>query len=67
MLRTRRKLYVKPIIVGIIVFFVSLIMDVLMGKSVDYGYALMIALFFAVVYFLFQYFLNYRVAKLRRR
>ena len=34
-----KKLYVKPIIVGIIVFFVSLIMDVLMGESVNYGYA----------------------------
>jgi len=62
-----RKLYIKPIIVGITVFFVSLIVDVLMGKPVDYGYALMIALFFAVVYFLFQYFLDYRAKRLRRR
>lgn len=62
-----RKLYVKPIIVWIIVFFVSLIVDKLMGKPADYGYAFMIALFFAVVYFLIQYFLNYRIAKLRKR
>jgi len=62
-----RKLYIKPIIVGIIVFFVSLIVDVLMRKPVDYGYGFMIALFFAVVYFLFEYYLNYRSAKLRRR
>ena len=63
----RRRLYIKPIIVGIIVFFVSLFVDVLMGKSVDYGYALMIALFFAVVYFLFEYYLDYRAAKVRRQ
>ena len=62
-----RKLRFKPIIVGIIVFFVSLIVDVLMGKPADYGYAFMIALFFAVVYFLFEYFLEYRTSKLRRR
>jgi O-antigen/teichoic acid export membrane protein len=62
-----KKLYFKPIIVGIIVFFVSLIVDVLMGKSADYGYAFMIALFFAVVYFLFQYYLDYRTKKLKRR
>jgi len=62
-----RKLYVKPIIVWIIVFFVSLVVDVLMGKPADYGYALMIALFFAIVYFLFQYFLDYRIARLRKR
>ena len=61
-----RKLYIKPIIVGIIIFFVSLIMDVLMGESVSYGYAFMVALFFAVVYFLFQYYLDYRAKKLRR-
>jgi len=66
-MRNRRNPYVKPIIVGVIVFFVSLIVDVLMGKPVDYGFAFMIALFFAVVYYLFQYFLDYRVAKLRRR
>ena len=62
-----RKLRFKPIIVGIIVFFVSLTVDVLMGKPADYGYAFMIALFFAVVYFLFEYFLEYRTSKLRRR
>jgi Na+/glutamate symporter len=61
-----RKLYVKPIIVGIIVFFVSLIVDKLMGKSADYDYAFMIGIFFAVVYFLIQYFLNYRIEKLRK-
>jgi len=61
-----RKLF-KPIIVGIIVFFVSLIVDVLMGNPVDYGYAFMIALFFAVVYFLFEYYLDYKAKKLRRR
>jgi len=62
-----KKLYIKPIIVGVIIFFVSLIVDVLMGRSVEYGYAFMIALFFAVVYFLFQYYLDYRAKKLRRR
>jgi len=62
----RRRLYIKPIIVGVIVFFVSLIVDVLMGKSVDYGYALMISLFFAIVYFLFEYYLDYRAEKLRK-
>jgi len=61
-----RKLF-KPIIVWIIVFFVSLIVDVLMGNPVDYGYAFMIALFFAVVYFLFEYYLDYKAKKLRRR
>ena len=62
-----KKLYFKPIIVGVIIFFVSLIVDVLMGESADYGYAFMIALFFAVVFFLIQYFWDYRVTKLRRR
>jgi len=63
----RRKLHVKPIIVWIVVFFVSLTMDVLMGKSVDYSYAFMIAVFFGVVYFLFEYYLDYRAAKVRKR
>jgi hypothetical protein len=62
-----RKFYIKPIIAGVIVFFVSLIVDKLMGKSADYGYALIIGFFFAVVYFLIQYFLNYRIEKLRKR
>jgi len=62
-----KKLYFKPVIVGVIIFFVSLIVDVLMGESADYGYAFMIALFFAVVFFLIQYFWDYRVTKLRRR
>jgi hypothetical protein len=61
-----RKLYVKPIIVGIVVFFVSLIVDVLIGKPVDYGYGFMIALFFGVVYFLFEYYLDYKAKKLRK-
>jgi ABC-type transport system involved in cytochrome c biogenesis permease component len=61
------KLYVKPIIAGVIIFFVSIIVDKLMGKSADYGYAFMIAIFFAVFYFFIQYFLNYRIAKLRKR
>jgi predicted Na+-dependent transporter len=62
-----KKTYIKPIIVGVIILFVSIIVDKLMGKSADYGYAFMIAIFFAVVYFLIQYFLNYRIAKLRKR
>jgi len=63
----KRHFYFKPILVGIIVFIVSLIVDILMGKPADYGYAFMIALFFAVIFFLFQYFWNYRITKLRRR
>ncbi len=62
-----RKIYFKPIIVGVIVFFVSLIVDKIMGKSADYGYAIIIGIFFAVVYFIIQYFLNYRMKQLRKR
>jgi len=52
------------IIIGVIItFFLSLFVDFLMGKPLNYGYAIILGIFFGIIVFLVRYFLTKRMIK----
>jgi len=55
------------ITIGVITFVFSLIVDVLMGKPLDYFYAFILSAIFAAIFFALQYLINYRMRVLRSR
>ena len=52
------------IIIGVVItFFLSLFVDFLMGKPLNYGYAIILGIFFGIIVFLIRYFLNKKLIK----
>lgn len=62
----KRRIWVKPILVAIIIFPLSLLMDLVMGRELDYGYAFLLAIIFGGVYIVLEFLLNYRFRKRKR-
>jgi len=54
---------IVAIIVGIIMFIFSLIVDVITGKNLDYGYAILLAILFSAIFFALQNLFNYIMRK----
>ena len=52
-------------IVGVIILILSLIVDFITGKSLDYGYAIFLAVIFGAVFFALQSLFNYMLRKRR--
>jgi len=59
----KRNLWIRPVIVGIIIFPLSLFMDVLMGKELSYGYAFILAIVVGLIFFVLESLINYRIEK----
>jgi nitrate reductase gamma subunit len=47
-----------------IIFFLSIFVDFLMGKSSDYGYAIVLGIIFGIIVFLIRYLITKRMRKL---
>jgi len=54
---------VVAVIVGILMFIFSLIVDFITGKDLDYGYAILLAFIFGAVFFALQSLFNYMMRK----
>ena len=54
-----RNPWVITIIVAVVMFILSLIEDFITGKTLDYGYAILLAVIFGAVFFVLQYLFNY--------
>jgi len=63
MMLRRRNLWIRPVIVGVIIFPLSLFMDFLMGKELNYGYAFVLAVFIGLIFFVLEYIMNYRIVR----
>lgn len=50
-------------IAAVIMFIFSLIVDFITGKSLDYGYAILLAVIFAAVFIALQSFFNYMMGR----
>jgi hypothetical protein len=61
----KRIIWVKPLLVAIIIFPLSLLIDLVMSRELDYAYALFLAIIFGGVYFLLEFLLDYRSRKRR--
>ena len=53
------KKWAKPLLVAIIIFPLSLLMDLIMRKELNYFYALLLSIFFGSVFYLLQSFVSY--------
>jgi len=53
-----KKLF-KPLLVAVIIFPLSLFMDVILGKELNYLYAILLSIFFGAVFYLLQSFVYY--------
>jgi len=60
-----RNPWIVASIVGVIMFIFSLIVDFIMGKSLDYVYAILLAVIFAAAFFAMQFLFNYMMRKRR--
>jgi hypothetical protein len=58
---SKRNLWIRPVIVGIIIFPLSLFMDVLMSRELSYGYAFVLAIVVGLTFFVLEYLINYRI------
>lgn len=58
-----RNPWIVASIVVVITFIFSLIVDFITGKSLDYGYAILLAVIFGIVFFALQYLFNYMTRK----
>ena len=56
---------VVAIIVAVVTFILSLIVDFITRKSLDYGYAILLAVIFGAVFFALQSLFNYMMRKRR--
>ena len=61
-----RNPWVVAVIVGVIMFILSLVVYFITGKSLDYDYAIVLAVIFGIVYFFIQYLLNYLAKRMQR-
>jgi len=52
-------------IVFVLMFILSLFVDFITGKSLDYGYAILLAVIFGAVFFALQSLFNYMMRKRR--
>jgi len=57
--------WIVAIIVGVIIFIFSLIVDFITRNNLDYGYAILLALIFGAVFFALQSLFNYTKRKRR--
>ncbi len=53
------KKFFKPLLVAVIIFPLSLLMDVILEKELNYFYALLLSIFFGAVFYLLQNFACY--------
>lgn len=53
-----KKLF-KPLLVAVIIFPLSLFMDLILGKELNYFYAILLSIFFGAVFYLLQIFVGY--------
>lgn len=59
----KRNLWIRPVIVGVIIFPLSLFMDLVMGKRIDYIYAFVLAIVVGIVFFVLECLMNYRIGR----
>lgn len=54
-----KKNWIKPLLVAIIVFPLSLFMDLIMRKELNYFYAILLSIVFGITFYLLQIFVSY--------
>ncbi len=59
----KRTIWVKPLLITIIIFPLSLLIDLVMGMELDYGYAFVLAIIFGGLYLVLELLLDYRFRK----
>jgi len=59
----KRTIWIKPLIVAIIIFPLSLLVDFITRRELDYGYAFLLAIVFSGIYLGLEFLLNYRLRK----
>ena len=53
------KKWAKPLLVAVIIFPLSLLVDLIMRKELNYLYAILLSIFFGAVFYLLQNFVAY--------
>ena len=61
------KKWIKPLLVAVIIFPLSLLMDLIMGKELNYFYAILLSIFFGALFYLLQNFLSYLPLKREKK
>ena len=59
--------YVRLVIIFIVAFIFSLVVDFLMGKPYDHFYAFFLGIIFVVVFFVLEYGIKHRMGTLRSK
>jgi len=53
------KKWAKPLLVAVIIFPLSLLVDLIMRKELNYLYAILLSIFFGTIFYLLQNFVTY--------
>jgi len=53
------KKWIKPLLVAVIIFPLSIFMDIIMGREFNYPFAFLLSIIFGITFFLLQIVVSY--------